>query len=186
VIETSVAIRAVIPSERPIEDYLEAYTWFRWHSWAWPALTTFYLLACVASLLIAGSDVAVYVVVWGLALAGAYFIGLRHCASKMQVAHRRIGEATYIFKADGFEAQSSAGQSQTFWTAVDRVIETRRSFLIVFANTLFFLIPKRCVVGNDPATLRTLFKDKLGERARVEQEKLHQERGPVARRQRGS
>lgn len=142
--------------QRDAQDYREAYAWLRWRSWTWPVNIGVSLVVSAALLFTIGSNALPYVAIWAVVLVIGYFVSLRRVASRMQNAHVRNGATSYTFNANGFEYRSDVGHSETSWHAVNRAAETRRSFLLVYANTCFLVIPKRCVASDDLATLREM------------------------------
>ncbi len=96
-----------------------------------------------------------------------YYGSLHGIAAKMYKAHLLNGETTYIFTPTGFDYRSGRATSSNTWAAVDKLVETRRSFLLIYANTMFVLVPFACVPANDMQYLRRLFGDHLGARAKM-------------------
>ena len=163
-IESPSGTTVTVSIEREIQDYREAYAWWRWHSWAWPSLIATWAVASVVVLWTFGGAALAYVLVWALLIGIVYFAGLALAASRMQKAHRGNGATSYTFSAAGFEHRSSVGHSQSSWAAVDRAVETRRSFLLVYANACFLMIPKHCIPESDLATLRRMLVENLGKK----------------------
>lgn len=46
-------------------------------------------------------------------------------------------------------------------------METRRSFLLVYANTCFLIIPKRCLPAETLGPFRAMLRNSLGAKARI-------------------
>ena len=157
VLEPSVTVHV----QRDPEDYREAYTWLRWHSWTWPGIIAGFLVVSTTLRFTTRANVFPYMVLWVTIMAFGYFVSLHRIASKMQKTHARNGATSYTFDARGFQYRSDVTHSETYWDAVDRVVETRRSFLLVYANTCFLIIPKRCVASDDLATLREILGKKV-------------------------
>jgi len=151
--ESSSGMKVIVPPALPIQDYLEAYTWFRWHSWFWPTMTAVYVIVFTVWFATGGSAMTVPLVLWTLWCVGSYFIPLQYCASRVQKAHLRCGEISYTFGATGFDVRTSVGTSKTLWAAVDRFVETRRSFVIGFATSAFLLDSKAFHRGDRPGSI---------------------------------
>lgn len=162
-------VSITVPIKRTAQDYREAYAWLRWHSWAWPSTVVIAAVIALEMLLKGGVHALPSVALGALVLAGLYLFGLVSIVSRMQNAHKKNGETSYTFNGNGFDYESAVSRSQTAWDAVNRAVETRRSFLLVYANTCFLIIPKRCVREGDIPALRDLFRSHLNSRARLSQ-----------------
>ena len=156
-----------VPTNRVAQDYREAYAWLRWRSWGWPSVVVLLAAMSFWKFWVGGLASLPVVALWAVLAAGLYFWGLSRIASRMQEAHKKTGATSYTFSRDGFDYQSSVSQSHTSWSAVDRAAETRRSFLLIYANTCFLIIPKRCVPEERLPELRNLMRTSLGSRARL-------------------
>jgi len=155
----------VVPIKRCAADYREAYSWQRWHTASWPVL----LLAAlaIAFLMFSNYDRAravTFIVADLLGLVGIYYISLFVVASRMQKAHLLNGETTYTFTSDGFDYRSDQSTSSTTWTAVSKAVETRRSYLLIYANSCFLIIPKACVPASKMQHFRSLLQTSLADR----------------------
>lgn len=147
-------ITVTIKRERA--DDLDAYTWVRWHTSAWPILALFLL-------------VVVVITVWTRAEAWwapsgviflplLYFLSLRRVAMAMERAHLPNGVTTYTIAESGVECTNDVARSQTQWTAFIKAAETKRSFLLFMRNSAFIILPKRCFAAADVPRLRLILE----------------------------
>lgn len=160
-------VSITVPISRTIQDYREAYGHLRWRSWGWPLTVLIYVVISLVLFATKGVSEFWFIGLWGAILVVSYILGLSGIASRMQKAHLKNGPTSYTFDDEGFQYQSSLSQSRTSWTAVNRAMETRRSFLLVYANTCFLIIPKRCLPAGASEPFRAMLRNSLGAKARV-------------------
>ena len=152
----------VVPIQRTAVDYREAYTWLRWHSPSWPVLIASCVVVAGLFFWFVGTAAAIrFIVLELIFLSASYFITLTSLVKKMQAAHALNGATSYTFTPNGFDYKSERSSSTTSWDVVNRAVETKRSFLLVYANTCFLIIPKACVPAQDLDRLRELIASRV-------------------------
>jgi hypothetical protein len=154
--------RIAVPITRSIADYREAYMWLPWRTRSW-RLLAIPAVAIVGSLVLA-SDLpgrVTFVAVSLCAMAAVYYAALLGIAAKMYRAHLRNGATTYTFSPAGFDCNSERSTSSTQWSALQQAVETRRSFLLVYPNTCFLIVPKSCIPAGEIEYLRSLLQSNL-------------------------
>jgi hypothetical protein len=157
----------VVPIARNAEDYREAFGWQRWRSWSWPTMVIMTALLGLYWFHDSIYVLGVFAVLEVVGLTIYYQVSLTLLASRMQKAHAASGEASYTFTASGFDYRSEVQSLTTSWQAINKATETKRSYLLIYANTSFLIIPKACVPAGKVAQLRSLFQQKLAGRVRL-------------------
>jgi hypothetical protein len=160
-------VTIVVPIERTPKDYREAHAWMRWHSWVWPVLAGLAVLASLLQLRTHRIDSLPFILILDALAVSLYFFGLFNIAGRMLKAHKKNGITSYSFTKQGFECHSEASTSQSLWSVLSRVSETRRSFLLEYPNGYFLILPKHCVPAEQLVALRELLRNSLGARARL-------------------
>ncbi|HVS46761.1 MAG TPA: YcxB family protein [Verrucomicrobiae bacterium] len=76
-------------------------------------------------------------------------------------AHEKHEPISYTFGEEGLAMSTAVGSSRTSWKAFTRFNETAETFVIVYPNTLFYVVPKRDVPADRLDDLRSLLKRKF-------------------------
>lgn len=78
------------------------------------------------------------------------------------IDRKAIEEFSFDFSELGIECNSLSVSSNTYWSKVYKVEETKRYFWIFTSEKLCFIIPKRCFKSPEQLNeLKELFEDKL-------------------------
>ena len=76
-------------------------------------------------------------------------------------AHGKHEPISYTFGEEGLAMTTAVGSSMTSWKAFTRFDETAETFVIVYPNTLFYVVPKRDVPQDRLDDLRSLLSRKI-------------------------
>lgn len=93
-------------------------------------------------------------------IAIAFGFGLPFYPWQVVYAFKRnpLAQAEYEVTYDetGVSAKTSEGESTTTWSIYTRLLEDKRTFLLLFGYGTYVVIPKRVFAGNDAEAFREL------------------------------
>jgi hypothetical protein len=157
----------VVPVLRYRADYRDALAWQRWHSWSLYVILGIGAAWGIFRFHESPYALIGYFVIVGIGLAISSSVILTWSASRMMAVHAANGVSTYTFSSDGYEYSNAVSASSAEWAALKKIVETRRSYLLVYPNSGVLIIPKACVPADEMARLRGLFERGLPGRVKL-------------------
>ena len=112
------------------------------------------------------------VVIGGL-LFMLVFMPLTHVLNVWSYRRRNrsvAGVHTYAINPEGYSVRGSVFNTEIKWDVILKAVETKRFILLYVASRWAHFIPKSAASPVDLATIRTILYEKLGPKARLQQE----------------
>lgn len=157
----------VVPVLRMRADYRDALVWQRWHSWSIYAILGVGAGWGIFRYHEYPLQMLVFFAIAGIGVAVSSSVVLGWSASRMMARYAANGVSTYTFSSDGFEYTNDVSSSSGAWAALKSIVETRRSYLLVYPNSGVLIIPKSCVPADKVGQLRELFERSLPGRVKL-------------------
>jgi YcxB-like protein len=157
----------VVPVLRMRSDYRDALLWQRWHSWSIYAILGVGAAWGIFRYHEYPLQLLVFFAIVGIGVGVSSSVVLAWSASRMLAAHAANGVSTYTFSAEGYEYRNDVSSSSGSWSALKSIVETGRSYLLVYPNSSVLIIPKSCVPADKVEQLRELLVRALPGRVKL-------------------
>lgn len=112
---------------------------------------------------------------WTIAVGGLLFmlvfVPLMQCLNVSSMRRRNPsvgGVQTYTINRDGYTVQGSFFNTTLKWDAFVRATETKEFILLYISTRWAHFIPKTAATASDLQTIRTIIREKLGTKAKLQ------------------